>query len=159
MKDQECIEIDAEAEKESEEAEADIKRDQRAERFKGIYERHQIPKHGAQTIMAKAVGVSDATIAAWMRGSLPRDPDVLIKFCDVYGVCLHWWVEGVERPREGMDVERAIKAAQEVEAFSEDNGLELQTEHLLRLIAPIYNEEMGWREAMLRLIPFLPKKA
>ena len=136
-----------------------LKKEQRAERFSAILKRHSIPTHGAATQIAKEIGVSDATVSAWMRGCMPRDPAVLIKFCDVYEVCLYWWVEGVKRPREGMDVERAIKAAQEVEAFSEDNGLELQTEHVFRLIASIYNEEMGWRETMLRLIPFLPKKA
>ena len=114
-------------------------REARSERFMSILKRHQIPKHGAQTIMAKEIGVSDATIAAWMRGSLPRDPVVLIQFCDAYDVDLYWWVNGVPRPSDGIAVEKLVRANQTVGKWAELNEISLKEDQRMALIGKIYN--------------------
>ena len=121
-------------------SEGDAARTARSSRFMSILKRHQIPKHGAQTIMAKEIGVSDATIAAWMRGSLPRDPVVLIQFCDAYDVDLYWWVNGVPRPADGIAVERLVRAGQTVDGWASMNGIELRNEQRMALIGKVYND-------------------
>lgn len=119
--------------------EGDVIRAARADRFMSILKRHQIPKHGAQTIMAKVVGVSDATIAAWMRGSLPRDPVVLLTFCDAYDVDLYWWVNGVPRPADGIAVEKLVRANQTVNHWAEINNIDLKDDQRMALIGKVYN--------------------
>jgi len=122
------------------EDEGEAIREARAVRFMSILKRHQIPKHGAQTIMAKEIGVSDATIAAWMRGSLPRDPVVLIGFCDAYDVDLYWWVSGVPRPTDGVAVEKLVRASQSVSKWAEINNIDLREDQRMALIGKIYND-------------------
>jgi transcriptional regulator with XRE-family HTH domain len=123
-------------------------REARAVRFMSILKRHQIPKHGAQTIMAKEIGVSDATIAAWMRGSLPRDPVVLIGFCDAYDVDLYWWVNGVPRPTDGVAVEKLVRASQSVSKWAEINNIDLKEDQRMALIGKIYNDPVREKDIL-----------
>ena len=123
-------------------------REARSVRFMSILKRHQIPKHGAQTIMAKEIGVSDATIAAWMRGSLPRDPVVLIGFCDAYDVDLYWWVNGVPRPTDGVAVEKLVRASQSVSKWAEINNIDLKEDQRMALIGKIYNDPVKERDIL-----------
>ena len=111
----------------------------RAQRFMQVLERHMIPIHGAQTKLAKRLGVSEATIAAWMKGSLPRDPDNLIKFCDEYDVDLYWWVNGEARPRMSLDYEKLVRAGNTVDAYIADNQLSINGEQRTLLMGDIYS--------------------
>jgi len=120
--------------------EGDAVRLARSDRFMSILKRHQIPKHGAQTIMAKEIGVSDATIAAWMRGSLPRDPVVLFHFCDVYDIDPYWWVNGTPRPHNGVSVEKLVRASQMVSRFLSTRNIEVGDEKMMALCAKVYND-------------------
>lgn len=129
----------------------------RSERFMSILKRHQIPKHGAQTIMAKEVGVSDATIAAWMRGSLPRDPVVLITFCDIYDVDLYWWVNGSPRPMDGASSERLVRANQTVRKWTDMHSIDLEDDKRMVLITKVYNDPalaQEYLESMLEILSY-----
>lgn len=117
-----------------------IKREQRGERFHAILKRHQIPTHGAQTIVAKAIGVSEATVAAWMRGSLPRDPEMLIRFSDEYDVDLYWWVNGTARPRDSLDGEKLVRHAAYLRDYIDKRGLMVSHEQRALMLAKIYNQ-------------------
>jgi hypothetical protein len=132
--------------KKQEDTELDPKRAARSERFLSILKRHQIPKHGAQTIIAKEIGVSDATIAAWMRGSLPRDPVVLINFCDAYSVDLYWWVNGTPRPHGGVAVDKLVRSFQTVSKFLSSRSIVASDEQVMALCAKIYNEPSNTEE-------------
>lgn len=129
----------------------------RSQRFMSILKRHQIPKHGAQTIMAKEVGVSDATIAAWMRGSLPRDPVVLITFCDIYDVDLYWWVNGTSRPMDGVSSEKLVRATQTVRKWTDMNNIDLDEDKRMVLVSKVYNDParaQEYLESMLEILSY-----
>lgn len=135
-----------------------IKREQRGERFHAILKRHQIPTHGAQTIVAKAVGVSEATVAAWMRGSLPRDPEVLIRFTDVYDVDLYWWVNGVSRPRDGIDGEKLVRLAAWLRDYIDSRGLVVSHEQRGLILAKIYDDPSKADELLDQMAPLFMKR-
>tara|TARA_B100001093_G_scaffold226772_1_gene217319 strand:- start:2861 stop:3325 length:465 start_codon:yes stop_codon:yes gene_type:complete len=111
----------------------------RAQRFMQVLERHMIPIHGAQTKLAKRLGVSEATIAAWMKGSLPRDPENLINFCDEYDVDIYWWVNGEARPRMSLDYEKLVSAGEIVDTYVTDNHLLINGEQRTLLMGDIYS--------------------
>jgi transcriptional regulator with XRE-family HTH domain len=111
----------------------------RSERFMAILKRHQIPKHGAQTVMAKVIGVSEATIAAWMRGSLPRDPATLINFCDHYDVDLYWWVTGNARPRAEIALDLWMDALDKVNTFFGAREIEVPERQKMAITVQVYN--------------------
>ena len=141
--------------KKQEDTESDAVKAIRSERFMSILKKHQIPKHGAQTIMAKEIGVSDATIAAWMRGSLPRDPVVLIRFCDTYDVDVYWWVNGTKRPIEGVAVDKLVRSFQTVSKYFADRSIEVSDEQRMALCANIYNKPIKAREYLEKMAEVL----
>jgi len=126
----------------------------RAERFLQVLERHQIPLHGAQTRLAKQVGVSEATIAAWMKGSLPRDPVNLIKFCDEYDVDIYWWVNGESRPRMSLDIEKLVRAGRKVDVFAEDHELTLTNEQRTLLMGNVYKNPKEAEDTLATMARF-----
>jgi transcriptional regulator with XRE-family HTH domain len=133
---------------------SEAKREQRSERFKAVLRRHGIAEHGAQTAIAKAVGVSDATVAAWMRGSMPRDPDVLFRFCDVYDVDPYWWTSGQSRPRDSIDSEKLVRSFITVNEYKEAQNLILTTEQTALLTANVYDDPAGAQSYLEKMAPF-----
>ena len=133
---------------------SEAKREQRSERFKAVLRRHGIAEHGAQTAIAKAVGVSDATVAAWMRGSMPRDPDVLFRFCDVYDVDPYWWTSGQSRPRDSIDSEKLVRSFITVNEYKEAHNLILTTEQTALLTANVYDDPAGAQSYLEKMAPF-----
>lgn len=133
------------------------KKEQRAERFAAILKRHSIPTHGAATQIAKEIGVSDATISAWMRGSMPRDPDVLIAFCDRYDVDLYWWTNGQPRPRSSLDPERFVRALVLVENWIAREGVTVTAEQKALLIAKVYDDPTSADQYLESMAPFFKK--
>jgi len=133
---------------------SEIKREQRSQRFKAVLKRHGIAEHGAQTSIAKAVGVSDATVAAWMRGSMPRDPDVLFRFCDVYDVDPYWWVSGQSRPRDSIDSEKLVRSFSTVREWKAANSLTLSNEQEALCAAKVYDDPAGAEAYLEQMAPF-----
>jgi len=133
---------------------SEIKREQRSERFRAVLKRHGIAEHGAQTAIAKEVGVSDATVAAWMRGSLPRDPEVLFRFCDCYDVDPYWWVGGQSRPRDSIDTEKLVRACKVVHEYCEANGLKVSQEQTALLFAKVYDDPANAQAYLEQMAPF-----
>jgi transcriptional regulator with XRE-family HTH domain len=133
---------------------SEAKREQRSERFKAVLRRHGIAEHGAQTAIAKAVGVSDATVAAWMRGSMPRDPEVLFRFCDVYDVDPYWWTSGQSRPRDSIDSEKLVRSFMTVNQYKEAHNLILTAEQTALLTANVYDDPAGAQSYLEKMAPF-----
>lgn len=133
---------------------SEIKREQRSERFRAVLKRHGIAEHGAQTAIAKEVGVSDATVAAWMRGSLPRDPEVLFRFCDVYDVDQYWWVSGKSRPRDGIDTEKLVRSFSTVRQWKTKNQLTLTNEQEALCTAKVYDDPAQAEAYLEQMAPF-----
>lgn len=133
---------------------SNMKREQRSERFRAVLRRHGIAEHGAQTAIAKEVGVSDATVAAWMRGSMPRDPEVLFRFCDVYDVDPYWWTSGQSRPRDSIDTEKLVRSFKTVHEYCEANGLEVSEEQMALLTAKVYDNPAGAQAYLEQMAPF-----
>lgn len=115
-------------------------KNERSERFKSILMRHKLPHHGAASIIASALGITPATVSAWVKGSLPRDPVILFKFCDAYDVDPYFWVMGTGRPRTGVDATRLIEAHKVLTKVSEQLSASLNERQQLVLLADVYND-------------------
>mgnify|MGYP001435608145 CR=1 FL=1 len=135
---------------------SEIKREQKSQRFRAVLKRHGIAEHGAQTAIAREVGVSDATVAAWMRGSMPRDPEVLFRFCDIYDVDPYWWTTGQSRPRDSIDTEKLVRAFKSFYDWREANGLKLTVEQGALVVAKIYDDPAAARKYLEEMAPFFP---
>lgn len=133
---------------------SEVKREQRSERFKAVLKRHGIAEHGAQTAIAKQVGVSDATVAAWMRGSMPRDPEVLFRFCDTYDVDPYWWTNGQSRPRDSIDSEKLVRSFSRVREWKSANQLTLSNEQEALCAAKVYDDPAGADAYLEQMAPF-----
>lgn len=131
-----------------------VKREQRSNRFRAVLRRHGIAEHGSATAIAKVVGVSDATVSAWIRGSMPRDPEVLFKFCDEYDVDPYWWVNGQSRPRDSIDAEKHVRAFKEVSELKRQKSLSLTEEQEALLISKCYDDPANSKAYLESMVPF-----
>ncbi len=52
---------------------------------------------GRASHIKNKIGCSNASAAAWLEGSLPKNLDMAIKFCDVFDIDLYQWVNGESR--------------------------------------------------------------
>ena len=116
------------------------KREERRERFSKILRERGIKRHGAQTLIAEQIGVSDATVAAWMRGSMPRDPEVFFKFCDNYDVDPYWWTSGKYRPRHEIDVDLIVESVEYVTQREQARGSKLTSKQRTKIAARAYKD-------------------
>ena len=135
-----------------------LKKEQRAERFSAILKRHSIPTHGAATQIAKEIGVSDATVSAWMRGSMPRDPDVFFAFCDRFDIDPYWWTNGQARPRDSLDSEKLVRAFLLVENWAIKNQITVTVEQKALLVAKCYDDPSGADVYLESMAPFFKNK-
>ena len=128
---------------------------QRAARFASYLVRHNLPAHGAASLIAKKLSITPATVSAWIKGSLPRDPVVLFQFCDQFDVCPYHWVSGVARPRAGVDATLLIAAEAELARGVEGYGVKLNARQSLVLLAGVYNDPKKGMERLEQLAQFL----
>ena len=128
---------------------------QRAERFCSFLLRHNLPKHGAASMIANKLGITPATVSAWIRGSMPRDPVVLFQFCDAFDICPYYWTSGVGRPRGGMDANRLIAADRELSDAIDKEAVMLSARQRLVLLADVYNDSQRGTERLAQLAMLL----
>ena len=136
-----------------------VAKNERSERFKSILMRHKLPAHGAASIIASALGITPATVSAWVKGSLPRDPVILFKFCDAYDVDPYFWVMGTGRPRTGVDASRLIEADRVLASASTQLSTSLNERQKLVLLADIYNDRDRGLRRLEQLSIFLTDTA
>jgi len=126
----------------------------RAERFSNILLRHKLPRHGAASIIAERLGITPATVSAWTRGSMPRDPVLLFLFCDTFDVCPYYWTNGVARPADKIDAGRLIKADKDLALAVTQFKTEVNPRQRLVLLADIYNDRCRGLERLEQLANF-----
>ena len=128
---------------------------QRADRFSSFLLRHNLPKHGAASMIANKLGITPATVSAWIRGSMPRDPVVLFQFCDAFDICPYYWTTGIGRPRGGMDANRLIAADRELSDAIDKEAVILSVRQRLVLLADVYNDSQRGIERLTQLAMLL----
>lgn len=117
-----------------------IEKSERAIIFNKMMEKAGIPSWGRATRLCEAVGVSPATAAGWLGGSLPRDVISLISCGDKFDLDIYEWVEGVSRGKDVSNVrlEKSIKRLREHES---DNDLSLSSDQFAKLAVMLYEDE------------------
>lgn len=132
---------------------------ERSERFHRFLKRLNLPVHGAATQISKKIGVTPATVSSWMQGSLPRNPQVMIKFCDTYDVDLYFWATGNPRPIDKVNPERLITAVEKVVSATQAKDLDLNMNQFSLLITECYNDPIAGDEYIERMAPLFAKKS
>ena len=131
----------------------------RAERFSSILLRHKLPRHGAASIIADKLGVTPATVSAWIRGSMPRDPVLLFLFCDMFEVCPYYWTTGVARPTEQIDASRLIIADRDLSLAITKLNTEVNPRQRLVLLADVYNNRQRGLDRLTQLAYFFDESS
>jgi len=133
-------------------------RNARANRFRDFLKRLRMPEYGAPTKIAKEIGVTPATVSGWLTGGCPRDPKILIKFCDTYDVDLYYWVNGEARPVHKLDAERLLAATERVNAVTQKKDLEYSVSQFVQILTAVYNDPIEGDKFLERMTPFFKKQ-
>lgn len=88
---------------------------------------------GRASHIKNKIGCSNASAAAWLEGSLPKNLDMAIKFCDVFDIDLYQWVNGESR---GLNVteKQLTTLLLRCKAFEDEYGIDLSAKQLAALV-------------------------
>ena len=122
----------------------DVSKEDRGVWLNAHLDSQDVPQYGRAAHITKRVGCSNAVAAGWLRGSLPQDMALAIKFADDFHVPLRNWVyacnDGVVSPGSGgipaNRVDYVIKMARK---FERDEG-ELSDEQFVYIVKKLAAE-------------------
>ena len=88
---------------------------------------------GRASHIKNKIGCSNASAAAWLEGSLPKNLDMAIKFCDVFDIDLYQWVNGESR---GLNIteEQLTSLLLRCKKFEDRYGIDLSAKQLSALV-------------------------
>ena len=88
---------------------------------------------GRASHIKNKVGCSNASAAAWLEGSLPKNLDMAIKFCDVFDIDLYQWVNGESR---GLNItqQRLTELLVLAKVFEDKHNVDLTAKQLAGLV-------------------------
>ena len=69
----------------------------RADFLNKEFDKKGIARWGRASYIKNRIKCSNASAAAWLEGSLPKNLDMAIKFCDIFDIDLYQWVNGESR--------------------------------------------------------------
>ena len=100
-------------------------------------------EHGRASGIASRIGVSHAVATGWLNGSLPRDMQTAIKFCDEYGVDLREWATGERKDVQGSKQSRAknLRVVMLAREFERSLGFALE-DRQFELVMSLVEEEL-----------------
>jgi len=99
-----------------------------------------VSTHGKATAISMSCGVSKATAAGWLKGSLPRDCTNLIDFSDKYDLNIYEWITGTPR-KESMNMDKLQKCIQVILKFQESENIDLSASQISKLSCMLYADE------------------
>ncbi len=88
---------------------------------------------GRASHIKNKVGCSNASAAAWLEGSLPKNLDMAIKFCDVFDIDLYQWVNGESR---GLNIseQQLTELLVTAKVFEDQHNVDLTARQLAGLV-------------------------
>ena len=88
---------------------------------------------GRASHIKNKVGCSNASAAAWLEGSLPKNLDMAIKFCDVFDIDLYQWANGESR---GLNITESqlTSLLLRCKKFEDQYGIDLSAKQLAALV-------------------------
>ena len=70
----------------------EVSKETRAEWLSALLDSRGVPEYGRAATISKKLGCSNAVVAGWLKGSLPQDLKLGVKFCEEYGLTIKAWV-------------------------------------------------------------------
>jgi len=110
----------------------DEKKAKREMIFKDALDAAGVPNWGRAASIVKRVGCTPASAQAWVRGSLPSEPERLIQMCDEYDIDLYLWVDFKSR-KKTESIGELLEAVIYVKDFEAKSNLTLDPEQFAHL--------------------------
>tara|TARA_R110000822_G_scaffold192078_10_gene330794 strand:- start:53 stop:463 length:411 start_codon:yes stop_codon:yes gene_type:complete len=132
----------------------DDKKEIRAEIFNKALDAAGIPVWGRAARIVDRVGCTPASAQAWVRGSLPSEPERVIEMCDAYDIDLYLWVEFKSR-KKSEPINALLDAVIYVKDFETKSNLTLDPEQFAHLCGAYLDVEK--RASMEELVSILKK--
>lgn len=109
---------------------------------------------GRASHIKNKVGCSNASAAAWLEGSLPKNLDMAIKFCDVFDIDLYQWVNGESR---GLNIteQRLTELLVLAKVFEDKHNVDLTAKQLAGLVVMGLRSTQEMKDFLVNLKNFL----
>ena len=132
----------------------DEKKQRRSEIFNEALDAAGIPVWGRAASIVKQIGCTPASAQAWVKGSLPSEPEKLIAMCDAYDIDLYLWVQFKSR-KKTEPIGDVLEAVVYVKDFETKSNLTLDPEQFAHLCGAYMDVDK--RASMDDLVSILKK--
>ena len=134
--------------------ETDEKKERRSKIINAALDAANVPEWGRAAAIVKQIGCTPASAQAWVRGSLPSEPERLIAMCDAYDIDLYLWVDFKSR-KKSEPVNALLDSVIYVKDFETKSNLTLDPEQFAHLCGAYLDVEK--RASMEELVSILKK--
>ena len=117
-----------------------ITNEERAVIFNSILDKAGLQAWGRGTRLSETCGVSPATAAGWLAGSLPRDSIALLLCADKFDFDVYLWVSGVSRGK-GVNIPKLQGAITRLRQHEQDNDQTLEPQAFSTVCVMLYEDE------------------
>ena len=134
--------------------ETEEKKERRSKIINAALDAANVPEWGRAAAIVKQIGCDPASAAAWVKGSLPSQPERLIDMCDAYDIDLYLWVDFKSR-KKSEPINALLDAVIYVKDFETKSNLTLDPEQFAHLCGAYLDVEK--RASMEELVSILKK--
>jgi|GEM_PF-1169741 len=99
-----------------------------------------VPSWGRASRLSADLGVSPATSAGWLTGSLPRDSVALLRFCNHYGIDANLWVNGISSG-DSLSTDKIARLCKILKDWEVQNDKSLTPDNFGTLMVMLYQDE------------------
>ena len=131
----------------------EVSKETRARWLSALLESRGVPEYGRAATICKRLGCSNAVVAGWLKGSLPQDLKLGVKFCEEYGLTIKAWVycETNDYADNGSDYisgDRLAFIVKQARCFEREHGAltDDQMAHVMRRLKAADNPKQELKE-------------
>ena len=130
----------------------------RADFLNKEFDKKGIARWGRASHIKNTIKCSNASAAAWLEGSLPKNLDMAIKFCDIFDIDLYQWVNGESR---GLNIteKQLTTLLVRCKNFEDEYGIDLSAEQLSVLVLIGFEDDKNMEAFMKNLRRFFKGSA
>ncbi len=100
-----------------------MKKEDRAAWLAKFFDESGIALYGRASRISRDLGCAKAVSTGWLHGTLPRDMELGLRFCEFYGIDLKEWVLGEKTKQVSLETERLHTALTLVREFEDETDV------------------------------------
>ena len=117
-----------------------MKKEDRAAWLAKFFEEKGIALYGRASRISRDLQCAKAVATGWLHGTLPRDMELGMRFCDFYGIDMREWVTGEKTKKVSLETERLHTALTLIRKFEDDANIRWDIEDFIEQVETVMED-------------------